>query len=120
MNMTVASPKLESVKSLYTEAAQIAKGLCCPKSYDHNDSELTRHIPKEAFDHNYGCGSPLLKADIQPGETVIDLGSGVGIDCFVAAKMVGPDGKVIGVDMTDAMLEKAEQFKKQVAKNLGL
>ncbi len=54
-----------------------------------------------------GCGDPTADADIQPGETVVDLGSGAGIDCFLAARRVGPAGHVIGVDMTDAMLEKA-------------
>jgi SAM-dependent methyltransferase len=54
-----------------------------------------------------GCGNPIAYAALQPGETVLDLGSGAGIDCFLAAKEVGPRGRVIGVDMTHAMLEKA-------------
>jgi ubiquinone/menaquinone biosynthesis C-methylase UbiE len=53
------------------------------------------------------CGNPQAIARIQPGETVLDLGSGAGFDCFLAARKVGPAGKVIGVDMTDSMLEKA-------------
>jgi arsenite methyltransferase len=53
------------------------------------------------------CGNPQAIAAIQPGETVLDLGSGAGFDCFLAARQVGPAGRVIGVDMTDAMLEKA-------------
>jgi SAM-dependent methyltransferase len=53
------------------------------------------------------CGNPQAEAAIQPGETVLDLGSGAGFDCFLAARKVGPTGRVIGVDMTDAMLEKA-------------
>jgi arsenite methyltransferase len=54
-----------------------------------------------------GCGDPTADADLQPGQTVLDLGSGAGVDCFLAAQRVGPKGHVIGVDMTDAMLEKA-------------
>ena len=54
-----------------------------------------------------GCGSPLAYAKAQPGETVLDLGSGAGIDCFLAAREVGPTGRVIGVDMTPAMIERA-------------
>ena len=53
------------------------------------------------------CGNPQAVAALQPGETVLDLGSGAGFDCFLAARQVGPSGHVIGVDMTDAMLEKA-------------
>jgi arsenite methyltransferase len=53
------------------------------------------------------CGNPQALAALQPGETVLDLGSGAGFDCFLAAHQVGPTGRVIGVDMTDAMLEKA-------------
>jgi SAM-dependent methyltransferase len=54
-----------------------------------------------------GCGSPLAYAKAQSGETVLDLGSGAGIDCFLAAREVGPNGHVIGVDMTPAMIERA-------------
>ncbi len=54
-----------------------------------------------------GCGSPLAYADARPGETVLDLGSGAGIDCFLAAREVGPAGRVIGVDMTQAMIDRA-------------
>jgi SAM-dependent methyltransferase len=54
-----------------------------------------------------GCGDPTADADLQPGQTVLDLGSGAGIDCFLAARRVGSQGHVIGVDMTDAMLERA-------------
>jgi arsenite methyltransferase len=53
------------------------------------------------------CGNPQVIAALQPGETVLDLGSGAGFDCFLAARQVGSSGRVIGVDMTDAMLEKA-------------
>jgi SAM-dependent methyltransferase len=56
-----------------------------------------------------GCGNPVALASLRPGETVLDLGSGAGIDCFLAARKVGAEGKVIGVDMTPEMLEKARK-----------
>lgn len=58
-------------------------------------------------DLGLGCGNPLIAAKLQPGEVVLDLGSGAGIDCFIAAKEVGPTGHIIGVDMTPEMLSKA-------------
>lgn len=106
-----------AVQSLYAEAATTPQpGLCCPQDYGQ---EWRQHIPADAFKFNYGCGSPVLDAGIRPGDRVVDLGSGVGIDCFVAARLVGKTGKVIGIDMTDAMLEKARGFSKTVAANLG-
>lgn len=63
-------------------------------------------IPKGA-DLALGCGNPQAIAGLKPGEVVIDLGSGAGIDCFLAARQVGPSGRVIGVDMTHDMLAKA-------------
>jgi arsenite methyltransferase len=65
-------------------------------------------VPQGA-DLGLGCGNPVALASLQPGETVLDLGSGAGIDCFIAARKVGPTGKVIGVDMTPEMLEKARK-----------
>jgi arsenite methyltransferase len=116
MNVEALDSKTKTVGAVYADAAARPAGLCCPQSYK---PEFTQHIPKQAFDHNYGCGSPLLKAGAQAGETVVDLGSGVGIDCFVAARLVGPTGKVIGVDMTDAMLAQAQKFNKMVVSELG-
>ena len=107
----------DAVKSLYSNAAAVPQpGLCCPQDYA---AEWRQHIPKEALEFNYGCGSPVLTAGIKEGDVVVDLGSGVGIDCFVAAKLVGRSGKVYGIDMTDAMLEKANRYKADVALNLG-
>jgi arsenite methyltransferase len=63
-------------------------------------------LPKGA-DLGLGCGNPLAHAEVKPGETVLDLGSGAGVDCFLAARETGPGGHVIGVDMTPAMIEKA-------------
>jgi SAM-dependent methyltransferase len=61
----------------------------------------------EGSDLGLGCGNPLAHAALKPGETVLDLGSGAGVDCFLAARETGPAGRVIGVDMTPSMLERA-------------
>jgi SAM-dependent methyltransferase len=65
-----------------------------------------RAVP-EGANLGLGCGNPVALASLRPGEAVLDLGSGAGFDCFLAAQQVGPDGRVIGVDMTPSMLEKA-------------
>ncbi|MBI4164354.1 MAG: arsenite methyltransferase [Acidobacteria bacterium] len=113
----------ESIKKVVKEKyGAIARGEvkgCCSTSNAASDtlynvgtvargykqSELAE-IPSGA-NLGLGCGDPTADADIQPGHTVLDLGSGAGIDCFLAARRVGAQGRVIGVDMTDAMLEKA-------------
>ncbi len=61
-----------------------------------------------------GCGNPLAMADLQPGEHVVDLGSGAGFDAFLAAKRIGPEGKVIGIDMTPEMIGKAQKNAEQL------
>ena len=71
-------------------------------------------IPDGA-DLGLGCGTPTAFANIKEGMTVLDLGSGAGIDCFVAAKHVGPTGKVIGVDMTEEMIKKANENKSKIS-----
>jgi arsenite methyltransferase len=69
-------------------------------------AEQAAAIP-EGANLGLGCGNPLAYAAVKPGETVLDLGSGAGIDCFLAARDTGPSGRVIGVDMTPSMIEKA-------------
>lgn len=66
-----------------------------------------RDLPPEIVGATLGCGNPMAIASLRPGETVLDLGSGAGLDCFLAARQVGPTGHVIGLDMTDSMLELA-------------
>ncbi len=68
-------------------------------------------LPSEVTELSLGCGDPVTLASLKAGQTVLDLGSGGGIDCFLAAKKVGPSGKVIGVDMTPAMIERARASK---------
>lgn len=90
--------------------------LCCPV---RPSAEDLAHIPKEVVDRFYGCGSPVQDAALQKGEAHLDLGSGAGIDVFIAAKYVGPTGSSVGVDMTSPMLEVANAQRPIVAANLG-
>lgn len=107
----------EFVKEYYSKAAEDPRGnLCCPTSYPEED---TSHIPSEVMERFYGCGSPVSIAGINEGETILDLGSGAGIDCFIAAKKTGPTGNIFGIDMTDEMLRVANASKSAVADNLG-
>ena len=83
-----------------------------------DEADLT-HIPAEVVERFYGCGSPVAAAALAPGETMVDLGSGAGIDCFIAAKKVGAEGRVYGIDMTDSMLAVAQDCRSKVAEALG-
>ena len=71
------------------------------------ESEEITHLPEDAIRHSLGCGNPLAYGAVKDGDTVLDLGSGAGIDILLAADRVGPNGRVIGVDMTDEMIAKA-------------
>ena len=105
------------VQEFYGIAAEIPQAeLCCPIRLE---PEEISHIPEEVLQRFYGCGSPVTLGGLGPGEVMVDLGSGSGIDCFIAAKKVGPDGKVIGIDMTDPMLAVANRNLTPVAQNLG-
>ena len=81
----------------------VATGISCTIGYD--ESEIAR-VP-EGANLGLGCGNPVALASLSPGETVVDLGSGAGFDCFLAAERVGSAGRVIGVDMTPEMVERA-------------
>jgi len=84
---------------------------CSPSLYD---PALLEGLPVDVTGLSLGCGDPVTIASLKPGETVLDLGSGGGIDCFLASRQVGPDGHVIGVDMTPEMLAKAATNKAQM------
>src|SRR5262250_1302790 len=112
----------EIVKQKYGSAAkQVAAGgvatcgggaesTCCdPITKDLYDTSQTSALPKEAVAASLGCGNPTALAKLQPGEIVLDLGSGGGIDVLLSARRVGPTGKAYGLDMTDEMLALAEQ-----------
>ncbi len=105
------------MRAFYGAAAVAPKPtLCCPVRPPEEDLQ---HVPKDVVDRFYGCGSPVQDAALARGETHLDLGSGAGIDVFVAAKHVGPEGRAIGVDMTDPMLAVARENQPIVAQNLG-
>lgn len=80
----------------------------------YSDKELV-DLPTPAVNASIGCGNPVAIANLKPGETVLDLGSGGGIDCFMAARAVGPNGYVIGVDATPAMIDLANRNKQEMA-----
>lgn len=84
---------------------------CSPKLYDEH---LLEDLPVDVTSLSAGCGDPVTIAGLKPGETVLDLGSGGGIDCFLAWRQVGPGGRVIGVDMTPDMLAKADANKEKL------
>ena len=91
---------------------------CCGDESDTLFTNLysadTSWLPADVTGLSLGCGDPISLAALEPGQTVLDLGSGGGIDCFMAARQVGETGFVIGVDMTPAMIEKANRNKEKV------
>jgi arsenite methyltransferase len=105
----------KNVEARYASAALAQEpALCCPVDYDR---KLLEAIPQEVVEKDYGCGDPSKW--IREGETVLDLGSGTGKICFIASQVVGPKGKVIGIDMTDDMLEVARRNAPIVAEKIG-
>ncbi|MDQ6860324.1 MAG: methyltransferase domain-containing protein [Verrucomicrobiota bacterium] len=105
----------KAVRERYAAGAQAMEArLCCPVDYDR---ELLKVIPQEVIERDYGCGDPSKY--LREGETVLDLGSGTGKICFIAAQVVGASGRVIGVDMTDEMLEVARRNAPVVAERIG-
>lgn len=95
-------------------AKEVQPSLCCPTDYDKNYLEI---IPEEIIQKDYGCGDPTLY--VSQGETVVDLGSGAGKNCYILAQKVGAEGKVIGVDFNDEMLNLARKYQSEIASQLG-
>ncbi len=104
-----------ATRQRYAEAARVREAaLCCPVDYD---PRFLAAIPKEVIERDYGCGDP--SRHVRPGDTVLDLGSGGGKICFIASQITGPTGRVIGVDMNDAMLALARSAAPEVAARIG-
>ena len=117
----------EAVREKYGQAAlQVQSGgnsccgpsaafdACCdPITKDLYDADQARQIPEEALRASLGCGNPTALAELRPGETVLDLGSGGGIDVLLSAERVGPTGKAYGLDMTDEMLTLAQENQRK-------
>jgi len=87
---------------------------CCGETSQLYDAAMLANLPNDVPDLSLGCGDPVTLAALLPGQTVLDLGSGGGIDCFLAAERVGAEGRVIGVDMTPQMLERARRNKAKI------
>lgn len=105
----------QAVRERYSRSArQPEPELCCPVDYDRT---LLEAIPQEVRERDFGCGDPTRR--LRPGETVLDLGSGAGKHCFLAAQVVGSTGKLIGVDMTREMIEVARRNAPVVAERIG-
>ena len=95
----------ENVQDFYAERARNASSCCGDASQNLlYESDLLSDLPDDVAGFSLGCGDPITLAQLQPGEVVLDLGSGGGLDCFLAAKQVGEDGYVIGIDMTPRCL----------------
>jgi arsenite methyltransferase len=116
----------EVVKQKYGEAAlrvtsggssccgaTASTGCCDPITTNLYDATQAGQIPEEALLASLGCGNPTALAQLRPGETVLDLGSGGGIDVLLSARRVGPTGKAYGLDMTDEMLALANDNKRK-------
>ena len=95
-------------------ARQHQPSLCCPTEYDQNYLEI---LPEEIIAKDYGCGDPTRY--VNPGETVVDLGSGAGKNCYILAQKLGAAGQVIGVDFNDEMLGLARKYQQDIGNALG-
>ena len=110
------------VRSHYGARAEQVRSGCCPPDDCCDESTIkglyetpeAEDLPAEVTSLSAGCGDPVTLASLRPGEVVLDLGSGGGIDCFLAGKQVGTKGRVIGVDMTAEMIDKARRNKTKI------
>ncbi|MBI5933062.1 MAG: arsenite methyltransferase [Chloroflexi bacterium] len=114
MTTQTPTPIHEAVREHYAERIKNNASCCgggsdCSSTSESNlyPAELLTTLPAGESAVSYGCGDPITLAALQPGQTVLDLGSGAGLDCFFATKKVGEGGRVIGVDMTPEMVARA-------------
>ena len=117
--MTTNATIHETVREHYAErinnnASCCGSSDCCSTDSNLYPADLLATLPEGETSVSYGCGDPVTLASLQPGQTVLDLGSGAGLDCFFAARKVGETGKVIGVDMTPEMIERAQGSAKRM------
>lgn len=104
-----------AVRQRYEKAARAREPqLCCPVTYD---PKFLRIIPQEILEKDYGCGDPSKY--VRPGDTVLDLGSGGGKICYIAAQIAGPQGRILGVDFNPEMLALARKYQPEIAAQLG-
>jgi len=113
------TPIHETVREHYAERIKSSASCCGPDNSCDTSSnlypiDLLTTVPSDVASTSYGCGDPITLASLKPGQTVLDLGSGAGLDCLLAAQKVGPEGRVIGVDMTPEMIERAQNNAKRV------
>lgn len=121
MNQQTTDSIHEVVREHYgriaAEFIPVSQSSCCDDGCGCGDelyeADLSA-LPDDVTGLSLGCGDPITLAQLRPGQTVLDLGAGAGIDCFLAAQQVGETGRVIGVDMTPAMLEKANRNKEKM------
>jgi arsenite methyltransferase len=95
-------------------AKQREASLCCPTEYE---TDYLAILPSEIIEKDYGCGDPTRY--VKPGETVVDLGSGAGKNCYILAQKVGASGQVIGVDFNDEMLNLARKYRAEITAKIG-
>lgn len=113
------TPIHETVREHYAERIKSSASCCgpsdcCDTSNNLYPADLLTSVPTDVSSTSYGCGDPITLASLEPGQTVLDLGSGAGLDCLLAAQKVGPEGRVIGVDMTPEMIERAKKNAERV------
>jgi arsenite methyltransferase len=114
-SQTIGYDVEQAVKLRYEAGAKQAEAsLCCPSNYE---SHYLEKLPTEIVDKDYGCGDPTRY--VHSGETVVDLGSGAGKNCYIIAQKVGATGRVIGVDFNDEMLTLSRKYTDEMATKLG-
>jgi SAM-dependent methyltransferase len=117
--MMTPTPIHETVREHYAERIKnsnscCSSDACCSPESSLYPVDLLTTVPSDVASTSYGCGDPITLASLTPGQTVLDLGSGAGLDCILAAQKVGETGHVIGVDMTPEMIERARANVKKV------